>query len=111
MQLPARGIGLGALFSTQAVWSNGGSLTLSTSGNPATDSSHSLYFAGAIEAAFSVLAICQQFLPANINFTEPDPIWEFEIIGNVSRAARINYALSNSIGFGGTNATLVLKRV
>ena len=72
---------------------------------------HALGAAGAIEAAFSVLAICQQFLPANINFTEPDPTWEFEIIGNVSRAAPVNYALSNSIGFGGTNATLVLKRV
>jgi 3-oxoacyl-[acyl-carrier-protein] synthase II len=72
---------------------------------------HALGAAGAIEAVFSVLAICQQFLPPNINFTEPDPAWEFEIIGNASRAARVNYVLSNSIGFGGTNATLVLKRV
>jgi 3-oxoacyl-[acyl-carrier-protein] synthase II len=72
---------------------------------------HALGAAGAIEAAFSVLALCEQFLPANINFIEPDPTWTFEVIGNNSRAARLNHVLSNSFGFGGTNATLVLKRV
>jgi 3-oxoacyl-[acyl-carrier-protein] synthase II len=72
---------------------------------------HALGAAGAIEAAFSVLALCEQLLPANINFTEPDPNWKFEVVGNHSRAARIDHALSNSIGFGGTNATLILKRV
>ena len=72
---------------------------------------HALGAAGAIEAAFSVLALCEQFLPANINFAEPDPSWKFEVVGNNSRAARVKHALSNSFGFGGTNATLVLKRV
>ena len=72
---------------------------------------HALGAAGAIEAVFCVLALCEQFLPANINFAEPDPSWRFEVIGNNSRKARVNYALSNSIGFGGTNATLILKRV
>ena len=72
---------------------------------------HALGAAGAIEAVFCVLALCAQFLPANINFAEPDPGWKFEVIGNISREARVNCALSNSIGFGGTNATLVLKRV
>ena len=72
---------------------------------------HALGAAGAIEAAFSVLALSEQFLPPNINFVEPDPTWEFEVIGNYSRAARVNHVLSNSFGFGGTNATLVLKRV
>ena len=64
-----------------------------------------------IETAFSVLSLREQFLPANINFAEPDPNWKFEVVGNRSRAARVNYVLSNSIGFGGTNATLILKRV
>jgi 3-oxoacyl-[acyl-carrier-protein] synthase II len=72
---------------------------------------HALGAAGAIEAAFSVLALREQILPANINFTGPDPNWKFEVVGNHSRAARIDHALSNSIGFGGTNATLILKRV
>jgi 3-oxoacyl-[acyl-carrier-protein] synthase II len=72
---------------------------------------HALGAAGAIEAVFSVLALCEQFFPANINFAEPDPSWKFEVIGNRSRAGRISHVLSNSFGFGGTNATLVLKRV
>lgn len=72
---------------------------------------HALGAAGAIEAAFCVLALREQFLPPNINFAEPDPTWKFEVVGNQSRTARLNHVLSNSIGFGGTNATLILKRV
>jgi 3-oxoacyl-[acyl-carrier-protein] synthase II len=72
---------------------------------------HALGAAGAIEAAFCVLALREQFIPPNINFVEPDPTWKFEVVGNHSRTARLNYVLSNSIGFGGTNATLILKRV
>ena len=72
---------------------------------------HALGAAGAIEAAFCVLALREQFLPPNINFVEPDPGWKFEVVANHSRTAQLTYALSNSIGFGGTNATLILKRV
>jgi len=72
---------------------------------------HALGAAGAIEAAFCVLALREQFLPPNINFIEPDPIWKFDVVANHSRPARIDHVLSNSIGFGGTNATLILKRV
>ena len=72
---------------------------------------HALGAAGAIEAAFCVLALREQFLPPNINFVQPDPTWKFEVVANRSRAGRVNYALSNSIGFGGTNATLILKQV
>ncbi|MBV9107323.1 MAG: beta-ketoacyl-[acyl-carrier-protein] synthase family protein [Verrucomicrobia bacterium] len=71
---------------------------------------HALGAAGAIEAAFCVLALRDQFLPPNINFVQPDPAWKFEVVANQFRAARVNYALSNSIGFGGTNATLILKQ-
>jgi 3-oxoacyl-[acyl-carrier-protein] synthase II len=72
---------------------------------------HALGAAGAIEAAFCVLALREQFMPPNINFVEPDPVWKFEVVGNQSRTARLDYVLSNSIGFGGTNATLILKQV
>jgi 3-oxoacyl-[acyl-carrier-protein] synthase II len=72
---------------------------------------HALGAAGAIEAAFCVLALREQFLPPNINFVEPDPAWKFEVVGNQSRTAQVDYVLSNSIGFGGTNATLILKKV
>lgn len=72
---------------------------------------HALGAAGAIEAAFCVLALREQILPPNINFVEPDPTWNFEVVSNQSRTAPVNYVLSNSIGFGGTNATLILKRV
>ncbi len=72
---------------------------------------HALGAAGAIEGAFCVLALREQFLPPNLNFFEPDPSWTFEVIGNRSRLARLRHVLSNSIGFGGTNATLILKQV
>jgi 3-oxoacyl-[acyl-carrier-protein] synthase II len=72
---------------------------------------HALGAAGAIEAAFCVLALREQFLPPNINFVEPDPGWKFEVVANRSKSARVTHVLSNSIGFGGTNATLILKRV
>ena len=72
---------------------------------------HALGAAGAIEAAFCVLALREQFLPPNINFVAPDPTWKFAVVGNRSKTARLGYVLSNSIGFGGTNATLILKQV
>jgi 3-oxoacyl-[acyl-carrier-protein] synthase II len=72
---------------------------------------HALGAAGAIEGAFCVLALREQFLPPNLNFSEPDPSWKFQIVGNRSRTARLRHVLSNSIGFGGTNATLILKQV
>jgi 3-oxoacyl-[acyl-carrier-protein] synthase II len=72
---------------------------------------HALGAAGAIEAAFCVLALREQFLPPNINFNESDPAWKFEVIGNTSRSARVSHVLSNSIGFGGTNATLIVNQV
>jgi 3-oxoacyl-[acyl-carrier-protein] synthase II len=72
---------------------------------------HALGAAGAIEAAFCVLALQEQFLPPNINFVAPDSSWKFKVVANASRKAPLRFALSNSIGFGGTNATLIFKRV
>jgi 3-oxoacyl-[acyl-carrier-protein] synthase II len=70
---------------------------------------HALGAAGAIEAAFCVLALREQFLPPNINFVEADPSWKFKIVANASQRAPLRFVLSNSVGFGGANATLVLK--
>ena len=70
---------------------------------------HALGGAGAIEAVISLLAIRSQLLPPNINFTTCDPAWKLDIVANQSRPARIRRVLSNSFGFGGTNASLVIE--
>jgi 3-oxoacyl-[acyl-carrier-protein] synthase II len=72
---------------------------------------HALGAAGAIEAVFCILALQERFLPPNINFREPDPTWKFEVVANQSRSASIRTALSNSFGFGGTNASLLLRAI
>jgi 3-oxoacyl-[acyl-carrier-protein] synthase II len=71
---------------------------------------HSLGAAGAIEAAFSLLALEHGFLPPNINSQEPDPQNTFNLIANASRPAQVRRVLSNSFGFGGTNAAILLQR-
>lgn len=72
---------------------------------------HSLGAAGAIEAVFSVLALQHQFLPPNINYQEPDPAWSVNIVANEAREARVSCVVSNSFGFGGTNASIVLEKL
>ena len=69
---------------------------------------HALGAAGAIEAAFCLLAIEGGFLPPNINFRESDS--GLDIVANVARPARIRRAMSNSFGFGGANATVLLEK-
>jgi 3-oxoacyl-[acyl-carrier-protein] synthase II len=70
---------------------------------------HALGGAGAIEAVFSLIALQQQFLPPNINFEEPDPAWRLNIVANTARDARVRCVVSNSFGFGGTNASIVIE--
>lgn len=72
---------------------------------------HALGGAGAIEAVISLLAIREGFLPPNINFTRCDAAWELDIVGNVGRRARVRRVVSNSFGFGGTNAAVVMEGV
>jgi 3-oxoacyl-[acyl-carrier-protein] synthase II len=72
---------------------------------------HSLGAAGAIEAVVCLIALREQFLPANINFENPDPQIPLNIVANRSREAKIDIVLSNSFGFGGTNASLLLEKV
>jgi 3-oxoacyl-[acyl-carrier-protein] synthase II len=71
---------------------------------------HSLGGAGAIEAIFCLLALQNQFLPPNINFRAPDDDVDLDIVANESRSAKIDIVLSNSFGFGGTNASIVMQR-
>jgi 3-oxoacyl-[acyl-carrier-protein] synthase II len=71
---------------------------------------HSLGAAGAIEAVFCLLALQHQFLPPNINFRSPDQDLDLEIAANESRPASLRVVLSNSFGFGGTNASILMRR-
>jgi 3-oxoacyl-[acyl-carrier-protein] synthase II len=71
---------------------------------------HLLGAAGGIEGVFSILAISREVLPPTINYFNPDPDCDLDYIPNEPRPARIRYALSNSFGFGGTNAALLFKR-
>jgi 3-oxoacyl-[acyl-carrier-protein] synthase II len=72
---------------------------------------HSLGAAGAIEAVISLLALRDQILPPNINFREPDDALDLDLVANTARPATIRTVLSNSFGFGGTNASIVLRHV
>lgn len=71
---------------------------------------HMLGAAGAMEAIFSALALHDGFLPATLHYQTPDPACDLDVVPNVGRAAQIDYALSNSLGFGGHNGSLLLKR-
>ncbi|HXM75094.1 MAG TPA: beta-ketoacyl-[acyl-carrier-protein] synthase family protein [Chthoniobacterales bacterium] len=71
---------------------------------------HSLGGAGAIEAIFCLLALQNQFLPPNINFRAPDDDVDLDVVANESRPAKIDIVLSNSFGFGGTNASIVMQK-
>ncbi len=69
---------------------------------------HTLTAAGAIEAAFSILTIHNQFLPPTINYRQPDPAIQLDVVPNEGRPAKVRTVLSNSFGFGGQNVSLVL---
>jgi 3-oxoacyl-[acyl-carrier-protein] synthase II len=71
---------------------------------------HCLGAAGAVEATFSILAVHHGVLPPTINYEDPDPDCDLDYIPNESREADVRVALSNSFGFGGHNATIVLRR-
>ncbi|SHJ56371.1 3-oxoacyl-[acyl-carrier-protein] synthase II [Dethiosulfatibacter aminovorans DSM 17477] len=71
---------------------------------------HLIGGAGAVEAIATIMALKDGFLPATINYKVPDPECDLDIIPNEGRKADIEYAMSNSLGFGGHNATVLFKR-
>lgn len=71
---------------------------------------HLLGGAGGLEAGISVLALRDQTLPPTINYEHPDPSCDLDYVPNQARKTDVEYALSNSFGFGGTNAALLFKR-
>ncbi len=72
---------------------------------------HALGAAGGIEAVYTVLAIHDQVAPPTINYTTPDPDCDLDYVPNEAREMPIDVALSNSFGFGGTNGTLVFRKI
>lgn len=72
---------------------------------------HLLGAAGAVEAIFSVLAIRDNIAPPTINLNNPDPACRLDYVPHQARPMKIDVALSNSFGFGGTNGSLIFKRV
>jgi 3-oxoacyl-[acyl-carrier-protein] synthase II len=71
---------------------------------------HLLGGAGGLEAGITALVLRDQIMPPTINYENPDPDCDLDYIPNQARKAEIEYALSNSFGFGGTNAALLLRR-
>lgn len=72
---------------------------------------HLLGAAGGIEAVFSVLAIRDQILPPTINMDNQDPECDLDYVPNIARETAVNVAMSNSFSFGGTNGTLIFKKI
>jgi 3-oxoacyl-[acyl-carrier-protein] synthase II len=71
---------------------------------------HTISAAGAVEAIFSLLTLEHQRIPPTINYDNPDPTILFDVVGNKARDARVTAVMSNSFGFGGQNASLILTR-
>jgi 3-oxoacyl-[acyl-carrier-protein] synthase II len=71
---------------------------------------HLLGGAGGLEAGITVLALRDQVAPPTINYEFPDPECDLDYVPNRARPMRMEYALSNSFGFGGTNGCLIFKR-
>ena len=72
---------------------------------------HLLGAAGAIEAIFSILALRDQIVPPTINLDNPDEGFDLNYVPHTAQQRRVDYALSNSLGFGGTNGTLLFKKI
>ena len=71
---------------------------------------HMLGAAGAVEAIICAKAISDGYIPATINYENSDPDCDLDIVPNKGRNGEIRYAMSNSLGFGGHNATVILKK-
>jgi 3-oxoacyl-[acyl-carrier-protein] synthase II len=90
----------------RAFGSSAGSLAVSST---KSCTGHLLGAAGVIEAIFSILAIRDQVLPPTINLDNPDPACDLDYVPHTARDAKVKTAISNSFGFGGTNASLIFR--
>ena len=72
---------------------------------------HALGAAGGLEAVFTMMAMDKGVVPPTINYRDPDPECDLDYVPNTARDAKIEYAMSNNFGFGGTNATLLFKKI
>ncbi len=84
--------------------------TLAVSSTKST-TGHLLGAAGGVEAVFSVLALRDQVVPPTINLENPDPACDLDYVPNTARELPLNASLSNSFGFGGTNGSLLFRRI
>ena len=99
---------LGELVAVKELFGNGNTCMSSTK----SMTGHLLGAAGAIEAIFSALAIRDNIVPPTINLENPiDEVGDFNLVPNKAQKRKVDVVLSNSFGFGGTNSTLILKRV
>jgi len=103
---------LGDLAETRAIkaafGAHAGKLAVSST---KSTTGHLLGAAGGLEAVFSILAIRDQVAPPTINLDNPDPECDLDYVPNVARKMEINAAISNSFGFGGTNGSLIFRRI
>ena len=103
--------GLGDVGELAAVKTLFGDLPVSMSSTKSV-TGHLLGAAGAVEAIFSALAIRDGIVPPTINLDEPeDAVGDFDLVPHVAKKRKVDVAISNSFGFGGTNASLVLKKI
>ncbi len=72
---------------------------------------HLLGAAGGVEAVFAILSIRDQVAPPTINLENPDPECDLDYVPHTAREMKVEVALSNSFGFGGTNGTLVFRKI
>ena len=103
--------GLGDIGELMAVKTLFGDLSVSMSSTKSV-TGHLLGAAGAVEAIFSALAIRDGIVPPTINLDDPeDAVGNYDLVPHVAKQRKVDVAISNSFGFGGTNASLVLKKV
>ena len=72
---------------------------------------HLLGAAGGVEAVYTLMSMQHGVVPPTINYAEPDPECDLDYVPNTARDAKVTYALSNNFGFGGTNATLLFRKI
>ena len=101
---------IGDVLETKAIKRTFGADTKIPVSSTKSMTGHLLGGAGGLEAGITILALRDQILPPTINMNVPDPECNLDYVPNVARKAKLNVALSNSFGFGGTNGSLIFKR-